>query len=570
MPAESTARTGSPTRRLRADSAEPEDTGLLRRTAWMIWAVIAGGFALLYAGSLVLNEPESRLGLAIGSGSGPLGQVFGGWDPSVWPATVWVGKLWAWADGGRVLVGSVRWPSAIAALILGALLARRLDTAMGPRAGLFAAVAWFGSLGLIDVGGGFASTVSALLGNVLGLDPRATASAFGNPAGTDLLAGLGLVAALDRIVGRGAGWVAGLWAALAFLAGGWPPLAILGLAMIVLGRRSAAPGWSFALPPLAAVVGWSAWAIRASPEAWGTALTLPLAQKPAWLLALGVAGLALPWAPLALLAASRSVRDAWPDEARALVLGWLQIAGAAAIAGTLIPGLAGAARLPILAGLAMAAAAAADRAWSDGLAPGTRRAVLRGVAALVLGWAAFMVCGGTYLALAVAYYRMVAIGLVLLAAAAMLAGLFAALLDRPRWALGAVAAVAISLKIAHAGIYVPEWNYRMSQGPWGRAIGQWVPPRWPIFTLHPWPAALAFEIGHPIVPIADERMLPDQKGPKPQFVLLLPEEFDHWQSSAPKLIKVKSLQDETGRTRILARTEGEFAWYRLVKEALKE
>ena len=109
----------------------------------------------------------------------------------------------------------------------------------------------------------------------------------------------GVSSALDRMIGRGTDAVAGLWAALAFLAGGWPPLAILGLAMVVLGRRDAALNWRSALPVLAAAVGWSAWAYRSSPEAWGVALTLPLAQRPAWLLAVGVAGLTLPWGPLA-------------------------------------------------------------------------------------------------------------------------------------------------------------------------------------------------------------------------------------------------------------------------------
>ena len=44
---------------------------------------------------------------------------------------------------------------------------------------------------------------------------------------------------------------------------------------------------------------------------------------------------------------------------------------------------------------------------------------------------------------------------------------------RSRWAIGAMMVVAIVLKVAHAGYYVPEWDYRLSQGPWGRAIGQW-------------------------------------------------------------------------------------------------
>ena len=35
--------------------------------------------------------------------------------------------------------------------------------------------------------------------------------------------------------------------------------------------------------------------------------------------------------------------------------------------------------------------------------------------------------------------------------------------------------IAVGLKLAHWGYYVPEWNYRYSQGPWARAIAQWIP-----------------------------------------------------------------------------------------------
>lgn len=558
-----------PTRRLRADVAEPEPAvGLPAATA--IWIAIAGAFALLYAGSLDLNEAEAHLGLSIAAGLGPFGQVFGGWDPSVWPAQVAAGRLWAWADGGRVLAGTVRWPAAIAGVLLGAFLSRRLTAALGPRAGVLAGLAWFGCLGLVDGPGGFAAMMITFLGSCLGLDPRALLSGLGTPPGVDLIAGLGVVAALDRIINRGTGWVAGLWAALAFLAGGWPPLVVIALATVVLGRRGSTLSWKLALPPLVAAVAWSAWALRASPAAWGAALTLPLTQRSAWLLAPEVALLSLPWGPLALLATRRSVRIGWADEGKSLVFGWLQVAGAAALAGTLIPGLAAAARLPALAGLAVAAAACADRAWAGELAPASRRLVLVVGLNVATLWAALIVPGGSYLAMAIAYYRPIALGLVVLGIATSLAALGGALTGRPRWALGAVLAVAVGLKVAHAGIYVPESNYRLSQGPWGRAIGQWVPPKWPIYTLHPWPVSLAFATGHPVRQIVDERLLSDLPGPRPQFVLLQPEEFEHWRPSAPKLIKVRTFQDEAGRPRVLARTEGEFAWYRLVKEASKE
>ena len=58
--------------------------------------------------------------------------MFGYWDPSLCAVSVTLGQIWAWADGGRVLAGTVRWPSAIAAVLLGRLLAGRLDGDDGP------------------------------------------------------------------------------------------------------------------------------------------------------------------------------------------------------------------------------------------------------------------------------------------------------------------------------------------------------------------------------------------------------------------------------------------------------
>ncbi len=186
-----------------------------------------------------------------------------------------------------------------------------------------------------------------------------------------LFLGLTTIAALDRILARGSDLIAGLWTALAFLAGGWPPVAIVALATIVIGRRESALSWRLLLPPVLACIGWSAWTLKvAPPEAWGAALTLPLMQGPAWGLALGVLLLALPWSPLALLVASRSIRDGWEPAGRSYVIGWLQVTGACMIAGTIIPGPRRlAARMPALAGLAVTAAAVIERFVSLGAEP---------------------------------------------------------------------------------------------------------------------------------------------------------------------------------------------------------
>src|SRR5262249_21242397 len=153
---------------------------------------------------------------------------------------------------------------------------------------------WFGSLALIDRSAG---------------------------AGLDLILGLATVAALDRLLSRGSDWVAGLWASLIFLAGGWPPLVVIGLAILVIGRRGSSFSVPLLLPPRVTATLWSAGTIAlASIEIWAGALTLPLTQKPAWSLGLVAVMLGLPWSPFSLLALSPSIRASWPAEGRRWVI----------------------------------------------------------------------------------------------------------------------------------------------------------------------------------------------------------------------------------------------------------
>jgi hypothetical protein len=380
-------------------------------------------------------------------------------------------------------------------------------------------------------------------------------------AGIDPILGLCTIAALDRIVNRGSDWVAGIWASLAFLAGGWPPLAVIALATIVLGRHGAGLSARLLLPPLVTAVCWSGWALsRLQTEAWAAALTLPLTQKPEWFLALGVLALGLPWSPLVVLAATPSVRAGWSERGRGLVVGWLQVAGACLVVGTVVPGLAPAARLPSLAGLAVVAAGCAESVWVGSITRGARRGFLAVAAAVVAAWVVLVIVSGIFLASAVPYYRGLAIVLIGLAVLIALVGMAAIFRGDPRRGLITLAAVAVCLKLAHWGYYVPEWNYRHSQGPWGRAIGQWVVPGWPIYTVHAWPTALAFATEHPFRQLRHPKSLAFQDGPTPRFVLLFDSEFEHWPDDAPLLVKVASFQDERGSTRVLARTAGPFSW----------
>jgi hypothetical protein len=83
----SLASVASPLRRLRVDSTArrlvPE-----RLRVWLALAAMSIGFVLVGGGNLDLGYVEARLGLAAREGLAPFGQVYGGWEPGLWPAQV--------------------------------------------------------------------------------------------------------------------------------------------------------------------------------------------------------------------------------------------------------------------------------------------------------------------------------------------------------------------------------------------------------------------------------------------------------------------------------------------------
>ncbi len=140
-------------------------------------------FVLVGAIDLDLGPAEARLGLAAGERPGPLGQVVGYWAADLWPAEVLPSYLLAQLEpGGRPSSAAVRWPAAFAGILAGWILSRRTARYMGTGAGMLAGLCWFGSIALIDRSGAL---------------------------GIDLIVGLATLAALDRLITRGAGWTAG-------------------------------------------------------------------------------------------------------------------------------------------------------------------------------------------------------------------------------------------------------------------------------------------------------------------------------------------------------------------------
>ena len=531
-------------RTMRVDRAAMTPWGLSDRACVGIAvAALALGFVVLGAEAQDVGPSEARLGLAAGGSAGPQGQVLGYWAPDLWPGEVLPSIAVArMGPMGRATATAVRWPSALAAILGGWILVRGLHRHLGYRAGIWAGVCWFASLAVIDRSRG------------LGLD-MILGSAAGS--GLHMILGVATLAAVDRLLARGADWAAGLWAALAFLAGGWPPLLLIALVILVIGRPGSFFSARLVLPPLATAIGWSIAAIRAaSAEGWASALAMPLTRGIDGALVPGVLLLGLPWTPFAALAMSRSTRESWPTAGRAWVKGWLQAALACAIAGSAVPGMGPAARIVAMAGLLVVAAAGLDGAWKKALAAGPRRAFFAAFATLMAIWLTAMICGSFVWIVTMTYYR--ALGIVMGVAVLVVAGLgWSALASgNTRRGLVTMVIMVIGLKLAHWGYYAPEWNYRLSQGPWGRAIGQWIPRKWPVFIFHDWPADLAFYTGRTVRQLPSGRFLNYVPGGDCRFVLLQASEFENWPEQAPPLTLVTRLQGRNGEDRVLARTPG--------------
>lgn len=539
MPGEQTIAAGR-FRRLRVDATEPKPWGATLRV-WGALAAMVVGFVIVGVSGLEPTDREALLGLASSEPAGPLGQAFGGWEPSLWPLAVLPSRLWAFGFESVPNIASIRWPGAIAGILVGLGLARRASKTFGGSiAGLALGAAWFGSLALID---------------------------RSDRLGVDLVLCLPIVAALDRLIVQGPGVWFGVWTATAFLTGGWPAAAIVLLAAIVLPRPESATAsergrtaWRTVSPIAFAFVGWSIWMFSvARAEVWAASLALPLTKQPDWTLAFSVFALGLPWTPLSALVVCRSIRDGWKESERVFVFSWLKAVGVCLAAGTLVPGLSSAARVPAFAGLAIVAGAVAARLWqARSLSKAADRAAIGVSLTVGLISAAILTPGSIFLAASIAYYRPSMIALALLSVATFLGVTIGAILGNRRAALTGLFAVALSLKLAHAGFVAPEWNYRFGQGPWGRAVGQWIPPRQPIYSNLRWPATFAFATGHKFRVLESPWHLKHFKRADglPLHVLLLEAEFEHWPSSAPKLYKVRSFHDERGQVRILARTEG--------------
>ena len=115
--------------------------------------------------------------------------------------------------------------------------------------------------------------------------------------------------------------------------------------------------------------------------------------------------------------------------------------------------------------------------------------------------------------------------------------------------------IAVGLKLVHWGYYVPEWNYRYSQGPWGRAIGQWVPKRWTLYTFHDWPPDLAFFMKRPVRQLRSPHYLEYQPA-RQASSCLAPIGIRELAQVRPADHRGRETSRSVGGERILARTAG--------------
>jgi hypothetical protein len=253
---------------------------------------------------------------------------------------------------------------------------------------------------------------------------------------------------------------------------------------------------------------------------------------------------------------SRSVRDGWKSDGRSWLIGWLQVSLACLIIGTLVPGLSQVTRVVAFTGLLAGTAACLESARTRTLALPARRAFFIIFGCVVGAWLIVILYGSYIWNLAMPFYR--PLGIIMTIVAIGVAGLgWSALETRnTRRGLATLLVIAVGLKLVHWGYYVPEWNYRYSQGPWGRAIGQWVPKRWTIYTFHDWPHDLAFFAKRPVRQLRSPHYLEYQAGPRSKFLLLQASEFENWPKSAPPITLVAKLLDQSADERVLARTAG--------------
>jgi hypothetical protein len=226
------------------------------------------------------------------------------------------------------------------------------------------------------------------------------------------------------------------------------------------------------------------------------------------------------------------------------------------LAGTFVPGLSQAARFIALAGWTITTAACLEAAWARVASPAVRRVFLGLFSGVTALWLCVMSYGAYICMMSFSYYRPLGVVMSLLVLVVAYLAWSVLATRNCRRGLVTLFLIAAGIKLVHWGYYVPEWNYRYSQGPWARAIAQWMPRRWTLYTLHDWPADLAFFTKRRVRQLRSPHYLEYEPGPESKYVLLLRSELENWPTSAPPISVVAKFQDQWASERYLARTPG--------------
>ncbi len=204
----------------------------------------------------------------------------------------------------------------------------------------------------------------------------------------------------------------------------------------------------------------------------------------------------------------------------------------------------------------MAAAAGFDAAWKHSLSRAAGRTFFILFSVVIGMWLCVMIFGAYIWTLCLAYYRGLGIAMSILILGVAALCWLALAMRRARLAMATLLLVAVGVKLAYWCYYVPEWNYRYSQGPWARAVAQWVPRKWTLYVMHEWPADLEFFTKRTVRQLHSPHFLELQGGNSAKFVLLLGSEFENWPSTAPPITLVAKFTDQSAGERVLARTAG--------------
>ena len=139
------------------------------------------------------------------------------------------------------------------------------------------------------------------------------------------------------------------------------------------------------------------------------------------------------------------------------------------IAGSFVPGLAAAAQMIALAGLLVGAAACLETVLGNAntITPFVRNVYFLFFSAIMALWLVVMIYGAFVCIATMPYYRTLGIVVGLTIPVVAVLGWLTLSQGNTRRGLVTLMLMAIVLKLAHGGFYVPEWNYRWSQGPWG-------------------------------------------------------------------------------------------------------